>query len=97
MKKLYILLEWWYEGDSNLVQSFVSVSLTRDEALKKAKEISFYYDRENIKHDYEFEFMKFVNYKTNEVSDIFIEGYDPIEYGGYSSKSKIEIREITLN
>jgi hypothetical protein len=31
---VFIVLKWFYEGDSNLVDSFVGATLTRKEALK---------------------------------------------------------------
>jgi hypothetical protein len=32
--RVFIVLKWFYEGDSNLVDSFVGAKLTRKEALK---------------------------------------------------------------
>ena len=31
--RVFIVLQWFYEGDSNLVDSFVGAKLTRKEAL----------------------------------------------------------------
>ena len=35
--KVFIVLKWFYEGDSNLVDSFVGAKLTREEALSMIK------------------------------------------------------------
>jgi hypothetical protein len=32
--RVFIVLKWFYEGDSNLVDSFVGAKLTKKEALK---------------------------------------------------------------
>ena len=82
MDKVFVLLEWYYEGDSNLVESFMGVYRTKEEAVEKSNK--------------NFEFITFENYSTKETSDVYIEGYSPVEYGGYGSKIKNEIREITL-
>ena len=94
MKKVYVLLEWYYEGDSNLVNCFLGAYLTYEEALENAKKVSYRYDNNNVKHEVPLEFITFVNYKTKETSDVYIEGYDPVEYGSYNSGNKKEIREI---
>jgi hypothetical protein len=94
--KVYVVLNWFYEGDSNLVDSFRGVFRTYEEALAEAKEYSYYYDIHGNKIEKPLEFITFINYKTMETSDVYIEGYDPVEYEGYSSGSKMEIREIIL-
>lgn len=36
--KVYVLIQWFYEGDSNLVDSFQGVFSSYDEALNKKNE-----------------------------------------------------------
>lgn len=97
MDKVYVLLSWFYEGDSNLVDSFVGVYKTKEAALEKVKTESYWYDNDNVRHEVEPKFVdKFINGKKGGVSNVYMEGYEPADWGQYGSQSKFEIREITI-
>jgi hypothetical protein len=90
--KIYTLLKWFMDGDGNMQHYFCGVFLSYDKALEVAKEKCIYYDLRNNKIEYPLKFVSFINYKTKEKSDVYIEGYDVEDFYGF----KFEIRETCL-
>ncbi len=81
--KVYVLLLWWYDGDSWISNSFLEVFLTKQQAADLIPA-----DKKMIEG--------FIDYKTKQESPIYIEGYEAKEFGQYGSENRYEIREIDL-
>jgi hypothetical protein len=93
--KIYVLLQWYYDGDYHLSDSFKGVYTNKEEAIEIAKSLCFGFDANNEIFEYPLNFITFVNYKTGEKSDVYIDGYHPEDNFSYN-ESKFEIREIEI-
>ena len=93
--KIYVLLQWYYDGDSFLSDTFKGVYTNKEEAIEIAKSLCFGFDKYNERFEYPLNFITFINYKTGEKSDIYIDGYEPEDNFSYN-ESRFEIREIEI-
>ena len=93
--KIYVLLQWYYDGDYSLSDSFKGVYTNKEEAIEIAKNLCFGFDANNEIFEYPLNFITFINYKTGEKSDVYIDGYEPEDNFSYN-ESKFEIREIEI-
>ena len=84
MKKVYVLLEWYYDGDSYLVNHFVGVFPTIEELKLSIK-------------DGKCPLEGFINYKDpgRPTSPVYIEGWEPIDFPN-QNEVRYEIREIVF-
>ena len=93
--KIYVLLQWYYDGDYHLSDTFKGVYTNKQEAIKIAKSLCFGFDKNSEIFEYPLNFITFINYKTGEKSDVYIDGYEPEDNFSYN-ESKFEIREIEI-
>jgi hypothetical protein len=88
---IYVVLQWYYDGDSFLSDTFKGVYTNKEEAIEIAKSLCFGFDKNNERFEYPLNFITFINYKTGEKSDVYIDGYEPEDNFSYN-ESKFEIR-----